>query len=335
VVFSLLITTIPVAYSAATTVDFAPRQTVKLINETFSLNVTLSDVTNLNAWQTTISFNPEILNCTGILIPSDNIFAGYNTFNASVINNTIGQLTVFCALEGNTGVNGSGKLVTIEFKGKNIGVTSLNFLNLMQIRLDGTYLQDPNYNVIPAQFTIGIIEIVSGDFQLNMFDVTQDTTVFKVGIRTNSTITDFQFNQTFKELTYNATGLTGTTGGSIVTIPKDLLNDTLLILLDGIPTRIFISSLKTLTQNSTHCFTYFNYTHSTRNIKIRLTLPGDLTGDRKVDVKDVAIVAKSFGSTPGWGRWDPLADLDCNYKIDVKDVAFVAKNYGKILTSSN
>jgi hypothetical protein len=327
----MLITAIPITQSTTTTVDFAPRQTVQLLNEIFNLNVTVSDVTNLNAWQITISFNPEILNCTNISIPSDNIFAGYNTFNATAVNNTIGKVTVFCALEGTAGINGSGKLVTIKFKGKNIGVSSLNFLNLMQIQLDGTYLQDPNYNIIPSQFTIGITEIVSSDFQLNLFDVTQNANVFKVGIRTNSTITNFQFNQTFKELNFNATGSTGTGGCSIVTIPKALFNDTLLVLLDGTPTQIFISSLKTLPENSTHCFTYFNYTHSTRNIKIRRTLPGDLTGDRKVDVKDVALVAKAFGSAPGWSRWNPLADLDHNYKIDVKDVAFVAKNYGKTL----
>lgn len=329
---SILITAIPITHSATTTVDFAPRQTVRLINETFKLNVTVSDVTNLNAWQITISFNPEILNCTNISIPSDNIFAGYSVFFPSPkINNSLGQLTAFCAIEGTTGVSGSGKLVTIGFKGKKIGVTSLNFLNLMEIRLDGTYLQDPNYNIIPSQFTVGIVEVVSPGFQLNLFDVTQNSNVYKVAIRTNSTITNFQFNQTFKELSFYATGSTGTGGCSIVTIPKALLNDTLLVLLDGTPIQIFISSLKTLPENSTHCFTYFNYAHSTRSIKIRLTLPGDLTGDRKVDVKDVALVAKAFGSAPGWSRWNPLADLDHNYKIDVKDVAFVAKNYGKTL----
>jgi hypothetical protein len=58
------------------------------------------------------------------------------------------------------------------------------------------------------------------------------------------------------------------------------------------------------------------------------TNPYDIDGNGKVDMKDVAIVAKAFGSTPGSPSWDPRADLDGNGKVDMKDIGAVAKAYG-------
>jgi len=63
-----------------------------------------------------------------------------------------------------------------------------------------------------------------------------------------------------------------------------------------------------------------------------VTGPGDITGDRKVDGKDVAIVAKGFGTVSGQSKYAPNGDITCDYKIDGKDVAIVSKNYGKIYT---
>jgi uncharacterized protein (DUF2141 family) len=56
---------------------------------------------------------------------------------------------------------------------------------------------------------------------------------------------------------------------------------------------------------------------------------GDINGDGNVDIKDVGIVAKAFGTTPSDPRWNPAADLDGNGKIDTRDIAIVAANFGK------
>jgi Ca2+-binding EF-hand superfamily protein len=57
--------------------------------------------------------------------------------------------------------------------------------------------------------------------------------------------------------------------------------------------------------------------------------PGDINRDGKVDMKDVAIAAKAFGSCAGDPRWNPVADQNEDGKIDLKDIALVAKNFGK------
>jgi len=56
---------------------------------------------------------------------------------------------------------------------------------------------------------------------------------------------------------------------------------------------------------------------------------GDVNGDGKVDVKDIGIVARAFGSTPSDPRWAPAADLNGDGRIDVRDISIVASNFGK------
>ncbi|MCJ7423036.1 hypothetical protein MUP01_02045 [Candidatus Bathyarchaeota archaeon] len=330
IVFSLSV--FPLAYSTTTIVDFNSRRSTPLVGQVFIVNVTVSNVINLSSWQTVISFDHSILNCTGLSLPPDHVFSGYSVFfPPPVINNENGTVKAFCSLEGTGSINGSGKLCTIQFQAKTLGVSSLNFINIMMKQSDGTYLLNPDMIVIPFEAAIGIVEVSASGFQANIFNVTQDTQTYQVAVSTNSTVTNFHFNQTNRELGFNVTGSDGTTGACIVTIPKALLNSTLIALLDDTAIRAYNNLTHTLPENETYCFTYLNYTHSERSFKILLTVSGDLTGDRKVDVRDVAIVAKAFGTTPDLPRWNPLADVDNNQKVDVRDVSFVAKNYGKQL----
>jgi hypothetical protein len=58
-------------------------------------------------------------------------------------------------------------------------------------------------------------------------------------------------------------------------------------------------------------------------------LCGDVNCDGKVDILDIATIAKAYGSYPGHPKWNPNVDLDGNNKIDIIDIAKAAKNYGK------
>jgi PKD repeat protein len=57
--------------------------------------------------------------------------------------------------------------------------------------------------------------------------------------------------------------------------------------------------------------------------------PYDLNQDGKIDIKDISIVAKAFGSYPGHPLWNPIADLNGDNKVDIKDISVVAKHYGE------
>jgi ABC-type transport system substrate-binding protein len=51
--------------------------------------------------------------------------------------------------------------------------------------------------------------------------------------------------------------------------------------------------------------------------------------DCKVDGKDIAYASEALYTVPGDKKWSPVADVTGNYKIDGKDVANIAKFYGK------
>jgi hypothetical protein len=58
-------------------------------------------------------------------------------------------------------------------------------------------------------------------------------------------------------------------------------------------------------------------------------LPGDLNGDGKVDVKDLVLFTKAFGTTPGHPRWNPDADLNGDGKVNIIDLILLKRNFGK------
>jgi len=62
--------------------------------------------------------------------------------------------------------------------------------------------------------------------------------------------------------------------------------------------------------------------------------PADINHDLKIDVKDIYIVGKSYGTTslgpnPEGYEWNPHCDINEDGKINMKDYYPVCKNYGK------
>jgi len=64
---------------------------------------------------------------------------------------------------------------------------------------------------------------------------------------------------------------------------------------------------------------------------VEVTLP-DLNNDRKVDVSDLAIIAKAFGSYPNHKRWNPICDVNRDSEINIIDMVVTAKSFGKTAT---
>jgi len=56
----------------------------------------------------------------------------------------------------------------------------------------------------------------------------------------------------------------------------------------------------------------------------------DLDANGEVNIVDVTIVAKAFGSRPGDEMWNPDADLDDNRVVNIVDITMVAIDFGKI-----
>lgn len=68
-------------------------------------------------------------------------------------------------------------------------------------------------------------------------------------------------------------------------------------------------------------------------VKVRLV--GDVNGDGMVNIEDTSHAAKAVGATPRnkrWIPWVPCADIDNNGRVDIMDIALIAKNFGKKCT---
>jgi hypothetical protein len=55
---------------------------------------------------------------------------------------------------------------------------------------------------------------------------------------------------------------------------------------------------------------------------------GDANGDCKVDIKDLVLVIRGFGTYKGHPNWDKRRDLNNDDIVDIKDEVIVIDNYG-------
>jgi parallel beta-helix repeat protein len=75
-----------------------------------------------------------------------------------------------------------------------------------------------------------------------------------------------------------------------------------------------------------------NYTDSW----ISVSIPGDINGDFKVDLRDLVLLANAYGTTPAsggipgdWHAWNPNADIDNNSVVALTDLVILANHYGQ------
>lgn len=99
------------------------------------------------------------------------------------------------------------------------------------------------------------------------------------------------------------------------------------------------------TWNTSNLQLYYNYTiraettqipyeyNITNNVFVdgtfEIRLLGDINNDEKVDMKDIIIAAKAFGTSPGDSRWNPDADVNLDGTVDMRDIITIARNFGK------
>jgi len=90
-----------------------------------------------------------------------------------------------------------------------------------------------------------------------------------------------------------------------------------------------------------YAMTHYGYSLASAQTVFSVKLVGDMNGDGKIDMKDVAAVARAFGSRPGDPKWNPAADLTGPIPfvpdgiVDMRDVALVGKAFGLVANSGS
>jgi len=64
---------------------------------------------------------------------------------------------------------------------------------------------------------------------------------------------------------------------------------------------------------------------------IIVSIPGDINGDGKVNLSDLALLAMAYNTKPGDAKWNPNADIKSDGRVDLADLAVLARNYNKHL----
>ena len=153
------------------------------VGSIFTFNINALFVRNLSGWQCNISFNSDILEAIevteGDFLSSD----GTATFfREGVIDNENGLITGFSVLRlDNSTINGSGPLLSIKFKAKQIGETSFDSGNCYLSNNDGEEIPSdtPRLKIKVVQhapatpdddFT-GPAEDINKDGEINIFDL--------------------------------------------------------------------------------------------------------------------------------------------------------------------
>ena len=149
---------------------FFPAITPVSIGDTFTLNLTVEDITDLAGWQLNIAFNPVVLQAISVTEGDFLSKTGGSTFfQAGSINNTTGTITGLIAARISAGgISGTGSLLSINFEAKVAGEGNL--------KLHEARLGDPNGDAIPHELVINLITVstswdINGDGQINVFDL--------------------------------------------------------------------------------------------------------------------------------------------------------------------
>jgi parallel beta-helix repeat protein len=68
---------------------------------------------------------------------------------------------------------------------------------------------------------------------------------------------------------------------------------------------------------------------NTSPVVVKVKIIGDVNGDNRVDIQDLVLFVKAFGSYPTHPRWNPEADFNDDNKTNIADLVLLMMNFGE------
>ena len=141
------------------------------VGDTFTLDLTVEDITDFAGWQLDIAFNPEVLKAVsvseGSLLSKD---GGSTFFQEGEIDNTGGEITgISGVLISKSGISGTGTLLSVTFEAKAAGEERLQLHN---VKLGSANRSIIFYEIIINPIVVERSYDVNGDGMVNILDLT-------------------------------------------------------------------------------------------------------------------------------------------------------------------
>jgi len=293
------------------------------IGETFPINVTVANTTNLYAWAFQICYKSDILNASSWTLGS--VFKSPDAFNVVPVwtdnyNGTHGLIQIDCTFLGEVPTfNGTTTLATVYFKVKTYGSTLLHLQNTLLLDDTVPFPQEMPHTTADGTVRAGLSDLAVTNMTVSK-NFANDTIVWIEVTVANYGGQYETFNVT---LYYDSTEIS-------TKIVKDLAPTAMLNINFTWDTTQVPKGNYTLTAKAQPLLGEMNLADNTlAGGWIIETIRGDVTGDYKVDINDIYKFGRAFGTTPEQIRWNPNCDLNNDGQINIQDIFYAARNFGK------
>lgn len=299
--------------STETKISIAPRKITGLsVDDTFTVNVTVSDVSNLFGWDVAIEYDVKVVNLTAVWLPKGNVFEGKNPIPGllTFYNFTTYGFIVYGAnlLLDTVSVPDVGLLCSLNFTVIGVGQTNLRITTLNNPAIppgawmmpDGTwfpygfwtYLQDFDMREMPfIEESCAIATIGRGVPPVAIFNISptvlEHENLLLIGNTTYFVNEPIIFNAS---RSYDP-------DGNIVNYIWDFGDGNITV----VSTPII----------------YHIYHITYRLVKIKLMV---VDNDGAIDTE---LFRNAYGSEPSDPNWNPIADSNDDGRIDVKDISLI------------
>jgi hypothetical protein len=220
-------------------------------------------------------------------------------------------------------VNGNGVILTVNFTAVGAGISNLT------IPLSESILGD---NEIPSQAIPhvdfgGVVNVTGAIPDVAITNITPSKTVISRGYSGNITVTAANpggYTETFNVTVY-ANITTYVTSQNVTLTSGNFANMTFAWNTTGFAYGSY--------NISAYAWPVPGETNTTNNNCtdgiVKVTIPGDISGDFRCDLSDLTLLAKAYNTKPGDARWNPNADINGDGTCGLSDLTIMASNYNK------
>ena len=302
-----------------------PRITEIKAGQTFSIDVNITNVEDLTEFSIKVYWNTTLLQYVNhtVTVPKESYPGGILYSPATITKNKLNQTEGSCwvAAKSEAGAypfSGSGTAFRIFFTAIINGSTAL--------KISSSNLTDSYLRPIPHIRLNGIIEIAPGIHDVAAMNITPISKVVGVGYNALINVT-VENHGTFTE------------NFNITLYANDTIIDTITIQVNGNRSKTITFLWNTTDWNKS------NYTLSVQleilqgesNITdnslsegwVFLTIPGDVDGDKDVDIYDFVKIASIYGAVKGDENYKPERDINSSGNIEIYDVVICGAHYGQ------